>query len=56
MVDNLFSRLIGFFVRVIVIIFSGITLIFITLVGTCLALIWPLLPFIALALLIKGVF
>ena len=55
MVDNLFSRIIGFCVRIIVIIISGITLIFITLVGTSVALIWPFLPFIPLALLIKGV-
>jgi hypothetical protein len=54
--DNLFSRIIGFCVRVIVITFSGILLVFIMLIGTSVALIWPFIPFIALALLIKGVF
>jgi len=54
--DNLFSRVIGFCVRVLVMIFAVIILIFITLFGICLALIWPFLPFIALGLIVRGVF
>ncbi len=56
MTDNLFSRVIGFCVRVLVIIVAGITLLFITLVGISLALIWPFLPLITLILIFRGVF
>jgi len=55
MVDNLFSRIVGLCVRVLVIIFAGLTLVFIILIGVSLALIWPLLPFAVLGLIIKGV-
>jgi hypothetical protein len=56
MIDNLFSRLVGFCVRVLVMIFAGLMLLFIFLIGVSLALIWPFLPFAVLGLIIKGVF
>lgn len=56
MTDNLFSRVIGLCVRILVIIAAGIMLLLIILVGTSLALIWPFLPFVALALIFRGVF
>jgi len=56
MVDNLFSRLIGFCVRVLVIIIAVIALIFVLIVGITSAVIWPFMPLVPLFLLIKGVF
>ena len=56
MIDNLFSRLVGFCVRMLVMALTAIILIFIVLIGLTLVIIWPFLPFIMLGLIIKGVF
>jgi len=56
MIDNLFSRLVGLCVRILVIIFAGLMLLFIALAGVILALLWPFLPFVVVGLVIKGVF
>lgn len=55
-IDNLFSRLVGLCVRVLVLVFAGLMLLFIALFGLASALVWPFLPLLVVGLLIKGVF
>jgi hypothetical protein len=55
MADNMVSRLVGFTIRVFVLIAAGITL----LLGGILSMVelvaWPLLPIAAIVLLVKGI-
>ena len=55
MIDNLVSRAVGFFVRLIVLItallLSGLTAVFFTLI----MIVWPLLPFLVLYSLVRAV-
>ena len=56
--DRFVSRLVGFFTRLFVIIFGGISIILESIIGIVLVVIWPLLPFaiiIGIALTIMGV-
>lgn len=56
LIDNLFSRLVGLCVRILVMIFAGLMLIVIATIGVALALIWPFIPLVAVGLIVKGVF
>ena len=55
-VDNLIGRLVGFFVRIMVLFAAGITGIFAAVLGSVYLLSWPLLPFVPLICVIMGVF
>jgi hypothetical protein len=54
-VDNLVSRIIGFFVRVIVLMAAFVMMAVSLLAGIVLAILWPLIPFLAVGLIIWGV-
>lgn len=53
--DNLVSRCIGFFIRIVVILTAGFTMLFAFLAGTFLAIVWPLLPPLVLFCIYKGI-
>jgi len=53
-IDNLVSRVIGFFVRLIVIFAAFVMIAATLLAGITLALLWPLIPFLAVGLIIWG--
>lgn len=53
-VDNLISRVIGFFVRIIVLLCAAILLILTAVIGLARAIVWPLLPPAVIYLVIKG--
>lgn len=53
-VDNLVSRVIGFFVRAIVLFIAMIMVFFAALGGLAVAITWPLLPFLGLGLILWG--
>jgi hypothetical protein len=44
MIDNLFSRAVGFVVRIIVLFIACILIVLAAVVGVALAILWPLLP------------
>jgi hypothetical protein len=52
--DNAVSRLVGFGVRTIVILTAGILMALVSVVGLIATLLWPLLPVIAVYLMISG--
>jgi hypothetical protein len=52
--DNLVSRIIGFLVRFFVLIGAGLTLVAITLFSLVELVLWPCIPVIAVAAIIKG--
>lgn len=54
-IDNLISRFIGFFVRLIVLIFAWLLVLIILIVSVIELIIWPLLPPAAVILLVIGV-
>lgn len=54
LVDNLVSRLVGFFVRVLTLLAALVSLTVVVALSVTLAIIWPLLPAISIAALIKG--
>lgn len=54
-IDNLISRVIGFFVRIIVLFTALIIISLAALGGLILAIIWPLLPLVSVGLIIWGV-
>ncbi len=54
MVDNTVSRVVGFWVRLIVLLTAAIGLTATVVVGVTLLLIWPLLPPLALVLIGRG--
>jgi len=56
LIDNLFSRVVGLCVRILVMITAVLILLFIVTIGVALALIWPFIPLIVVGLVIKGVF
>lgn len=53
--DNLMSRVIGFIVRVLVLIAALIILVVVLLIGLGELIVWPLVPVLAAAALVKGV-
>lgn len=55
MMDNLVSRVIGFFVRIIVLIAALVMVVITGVVGVIVAVVWPLMPFAGVALIIWGV-
>jgi len=54
-IDNTVSRLVGFAVRVIVLIAALATVGITTAVGFIAGILWPLMPLAAVALIIKGI-
>lgn len=54
-IDNLVSRFVGFFVRISVLIFALIILLFIGIIGVLYAAVWPLLPVVPMLILYVGV-
>ncbi len=55
-VDNTVSRLVGSLVRSIVIVAAVILMVGITVGGVLMIVLWPLLPLVAGALLVRGLF
>jgi hypothetical protein len=53
--DNLVSRAIGFTIRIFVLFTAFLAFIFLCLAGIVELIFWPLLPFAALALIVKGI-
>jgi len=53
--DNLVSRFVGFMVRFFVLLAAAISFLFLCLAGVLELVLWPLIPFIAVALIIKGI-
>ena len=54
MVDNLVSRVVGFFIRIIVLITAVIMILITFVAGLAVAIAWPLLPFLGIALISWG--
>jgi len=54
-IDNLVSRVIGFMVRILVLIAAVIIMIVTLAVGVALAILWPLIPFLAVGLIVWGI-
>jgi len=54
-VDNLVSRVIGFFVRIIVLIAALAMIAATAVAGIAVAVLWPLLPFIGIGLIFWGI-
>ena len=55
LIDNLISRVIGFFVRLIVLIAALVMITVTTVAGLVLAVAWPLVPLLALGLIFWGI-
>ncbi|HUD10244.1 MAG TPA: hypothetical protein VMR28_01070 [Candidatus Saccharimonadales bacterium] len=55
MIDNIISRIVGFLVRLSVLISAVLALVIITVFGVIELVVWPLLPLAAVASLIKGI-
>lgn len=55
LIDNLISRIIGFIVRVIVIISAVFSFILVAAAGFIQIIVWPVLPLAVLAMLILGI-
>jgi hypothetical protein len=53
--DNLVSRAVGFTVRFFVLLAAALAFVFVAIMGVLELLIWPLLPLLAAALIVKGV-
>jgi hypothetical protein len=56
LLDNVISRCVGLVVRCIVILSAGIAIAGVALGGFALLILWPFLPFIGVALIIRGIF
>ena len=54
-VDNAVGRLVGFFVRSIVLLAAGISAVFTTICSCALVIVWPIMPFLPVLFLILGV-
>lgn len=52
--DNLVSRLVGGAIRTIVLVSAGLIMVLISFGGAILAIVWPLLPPLAVVLVIRG--
>jgi hypothetical protein len=53
--DNLFSRIIGFFVRFFVLLAAALTLAIVGVLSLLQIIVWPLLPLAVVACVVKGV-
>ena len=53
-VDNAVSRLVGFMVRVVVLVVAALLMAVTALIGLILLILWPLAPGIALFLIVRG--
>ncbi len=53
--DNLVSRIIGFLVRFFVLLVAGLTILVITLLSVVELVVWPCLPVIAIAAIVKAI-
>ena len=53
--DNMVSRLVGFMVRLMVLIAAGVMLFFLLVAGILELIIWPFVPLLVPALLVKGI-
>jgi hypothetical protein len=54
-IDNLVSRLVGAVVRFFTLLAAVVSLVFVALLSIVLALIWPLLPIVSIAFVLKGI-
>jgi len=52
--DNLVSRVVGFVVRLLVLLTAGIILSLMVVVGAVELIVWPLVPLAAVAAIVKG--
>jgi len=52
--DNLISRLVGFTIRFFVLLAAMLSFIGLTIIGVLELIVWPLLPLLAIALIVKG--
>jgi len=52
--DNLVSRLVGFMVRFIVLLAAAVSYVGLCLLGLAELVLWPLLPLLAISLIVKG--
>ena len=55
MVDNLVSRVVGFFVRLAVLLAASVMILATAAVGIAIAVIWPLLPLLGCGLIVWGI-
>jgi hypothetical protein len=55
LVDNTVSRLIGFIVRLFVLIAAGIVIIFVTTIYSAIFVIWPIMPLLVVVLPLLGI-
>jgi hypothetical protein len=56
LLDNVISRCVGFCVRCIVIIVAGLIISLTAVGGLVLLILWPFLPLVGIALIVRGVF
>jgi hypothetical protein len=54
LIDNLVSRFVGFIVRIFTLLAALVSLIFIVVFSAVLALVWPLIPLLSIAAIVKG--
>jgi hypothetical protein len=54
-IDNLVSRMVGAVVRTFTLLAALVSLAFVAIFSILLALIWPFLPFLSIAVILKGV-
>lgn len=53
--DNLVSRAVGFFIRLFVLLAAGVAMLGALVAGVVMAVAWPFLPLLVVALTVKGV-
>jgi len=54
LVDNFISRIVGFSIRLFTLLTVAVTVTLLAVVGSIALLLWPLLPLVCMALIIKG--
>jgi hypothetical protein len=52
--DNAVSRMVGFSVRMIILLVAGVAVVLITIISLVALILWPVLPVLGIVLLIKG--
>jgi hypothetical protein len=55
MLDNLVSRCIGLVIRLFVLMAAGFTMLFALVAGVIMAVVWPFLPLLFVACIVKGI-
>jgi hypothetical protein len=53
--DNLVSRCVGFTVRIFVLVAASVSFVFLCVLGLLELILWPLLPLLAIVLIVKGI-